>query len=384
MRFIYFKILVCFLFVFVTVNAQPRTLSPQASVSLLTCDSGNELYSLFGHTAIRVYDPENMIDTVYNYGAFDFSTPNFYLKFVKGDLQYFISTSTYEEFLAEYRYFQRGVFEQKLNLTQEQKQKIADDLARSLYSEDRYYTYKFIDRNCTTKVVDVVQKHISNKLSMKIPDAGKTYRTILYGYLNRHHFYENLGINILFGIKTDEVLSNVFLPSQFMESVAHSQNGTQDLTNSTEIVVNKNTFEAPMSLWNNIYTFIGLLVIIVLLNRKWLTVTLFKVMGSLGLFLMVAGWYSFHEELQWNYNVLLFNPVLLATAFFIWKGNANGILKTIYFNLGALAVYIIVLANKAHFVMFLPMIIANAVLMGRLVLKYRKAVEAEVGLKFKV
>src|SRR6478736_8425500 len=105
-----------FLFFFFNTFGQQNTLSKDATISILTCDSGNELYSLFGHTGIRVSDPVNSIDIVYNYGAFDFSTPNFYLKFTKGDLQYFITTSTYDEFVAEYRYFQRGVYEQKLNL----------------------------------------------------------------------------------------------------------------------------------------------------------------------------------------------------------------------------------------------------------------------------
>src|SRR6187399_943242 len=122
-------LLFIFLFCFFNSFGQQKTLSKDAFISILNCDSGSELYSLFGHTAIRVSDPVNSIDVVYNYGAFDFSTPNFYLKFTKGDLQYFITTSTYDEFLAEYRYYQRGVYEQKLNLTAIQKQHIADELA---------------------------------------------------------------------------------------------------------------------------------------------------------------------------------------------------------------------------------------------------------------
>src|SRR4030095_84801 len=121
---------------------QQKTLSKDAFISILSCDSGSELYSLFGHTGIRVSDPANFIDVVYNYGAFDFSTPNFYLKFTKGDLQYFITTNTYDEFLYEYRYLQRGVYEQKLNLSPVQKQSIANELQLSLLPENRFYTYK--------------------------------------------------------------------------------------------------------------------------------------------------------------------------------------------------------------------------------------------------
>src|SRR5436190_1718925 len=222
------SLLFIFLFCIFSSFGQQKTLSKDAFITVLNCDSGNELYSLFGHTAIRVSDPANFIDVVYNYGAFDFNTPNFYLKFTKGDLQYFITTSTYDEFLAEYRYLQRGVYEQKLNLTTAQKQNIANDLQHSLLPENRFYTYKFIDRNCTTMVVDMVQKHLNNKLDLKIKDADKTYRTILYGYL-KNHFYENLGINILFGMKTDENFGKIFLPLQFMESISHSKNGEMQL-----------------------------------------------------------------------------------------------------------------------------------------------------------
>ncbi|MDD2584789.1 MAG: DUF4105 domain-containing protein [Bacteroidales bacterium] len=50
-------------------------------ISLLTCDSGNELYSTFGHSALRVYYPESGKDIVFNFGLFDFNTPYFYTKF---------------------------------------------------------------------------------------------------------------------------------------------------------------------------------------------------------------------------------------------------------------------------------------------------------------
>ena len=51
------------------------TLSDKAEISVLTCSPGKELYSLFGHTAIRVHDPEQDLDVVFNYGTFDFDTP---------------------------------------------------------------------------------------------------------------------------------------------------------------------------------------------------------------------------------------------------------------------------------------------------------------------
>ena len=70
--------------------SQTTPLSKEAKISVLTCGTSNEIYALFGHTAIRVNDPVNGMDVVYNYGAFDFGTSNFALKFVKGNLQYLL------------------------------------------------------------------------------------------------------------------------------------------------------------------------------------------------------------------------------------------------------------------------------------------------------
>lgn len=371
-HFIIKTFLVLFLiFNFQNTFSQEIKLSDKAFISILTCDSGNELYSLFGHTAIRVCDDTRHIDVVFNYGTFDFSTPNFYLKFIKGDLQYFVSTSSYDEFISDYRYLQRGVYEQKINLSHTQIQNIYDKLFLSLYSDSRFYTYKFIDRNCTTMVVDKVQEELKTPLNIKISDSDKTNRTILYGYLE-NHFYENLGINIIFGYKTDKIFDKIFLPLQFMESISKSKNGNLPLTNSTEIVNQKSETPAPFSIWNNIYGYILLLAAIVLTNKKGLTIGYFTFMGLFGIFLISVGFYSFHSEVEMNYNALLFNPFLLILVYFIIKNNSKWILKTAYINSILLIIYTLYLVNKPNFLIFIPMILANGILLGRLILNLKK------------
>ncbi len=84
-------------------------LSPRSTASVLTCGSGDNLYTAFGHSAFRIYDPVNGIDKVYNYGTFDTSQPNFYLNFMKGKMTYILSTAPFDYFLREYRYFGRWV-----------------------------------------------------------------------------------------------------------------------------------------------------------------------------------------------------------------------------------------------------------------------------------
>ncbi|WP_298156784.1 DUF4105 domain-containing protein [Flavobacterium sp.] len=355
--------------------AQHIPLSPQAKISVLTCDSGNELYSLFGHTAIRVDDPVNFIDKVYNYGAFDFRTPNFYLKFTKGDLQYFIITSSFDDFCEQYRYENRGVYEQVLNLSPSQKQKISDELEASLSSDDKYYTYKFIDRNCTTKVADRINANINGKLSLDVKGSDETNRHIIYGYVH-NHFYENLGINIMFGINTDKDFYKVYLPLQLMESISKTKNGAQPLADGI-VTVNKavKTTEA-FSFWNSIWSLVALLGLIVLVNNKVVTLTFFTVQSVLGLFLISAGFYSLHHELTWNYNILLFNPALLLLVIFVLAGKLKRAILVLYLCLVMLCCYFLFLANKVQFWMFLPMIFANGVLLYRMLLKNKRLLSA--------
>ena len=102
MNLYFFKKIVFILFLIGFINssfAQRIILSKNTLTSVITCDTGNESYSLFGHTAIRIKDIENNLDVVYNYGAFDYDTPNFVVKFTKGDLQYYAVAHSFTDFM---------------------------------------------------------------------------------------------------------------------------------------------------------------------------------------------------------------------------------------------------------------------------------------------
>ena len=134
------KILISFFLTFGFLCTQPFISTGQSSqsdientkISILTCRSGNELYSTFGHTAIRIYNHNSKFDNVYNYGLFSFNTPNFYPKFMRGQLPYFIGATEMRYFLREYQIEQRSVFEQELILNNEQKLKIIEFLLNNL------------------------------------------------------------------------------------------------------------------------------------------------------------------------------------------------------------------------------------------------------------
>ena len=109
--------LLVFLFILGGVQVQAQNkLSPKATISVITCGSGDELFTAFGHSAFRLQDPVLKVDRVYNYGTFDFNAPNFYLNFAKGKLIYQLSVSNYRDFIRAYQYEKRWVESQLLDL----------------------------------------------------------------------------------------------------------------------------------------------------------------------------------------------------------------------------------------------------------------------------
>ena len=346
------------------VSAQLAPLSPKATVSVLTCATGNESYSLFGHTAVRIADPEQFLDVVYNYGAFDFSTPNFVAKFAKGDLQYFVVADSFSEFIGRYQYEGRSVYEQKLRLSLPLKQQLFDQLNKTLQSEERFYTYKFIDRNCTTMVVDLLNQTIGTKAITKKDATKKTYREVLFPYF-KNHFYEQLGTSSIFGTKVDQKATTLFLPFDLLESLKITKYKNEPLS---EPVVSLLTVAptTPHSWWNNAYTYGAFLLLLVFWKKRSVGLLFLTVMGILGLFFLFMGWYSLHPELANNYNVLLFNPTLLVLVFFVLQKNIKAIKWLSYVNWGCFLLYTIVLINKAPFWFLLPLIGVTSLVVYRI------------------
>lgn len=360
-----FKIKLSFLFLLFYVLKNSLSfgqipLDKNAKISILTCEKGNELYSLFGHTAIRIQDASNDLDVVYNYGTFDFATKNFYLRFIKGDLKYFVTANTYNEFFYEYTIENRSIYEQTLHLTTIQKQQLFDTLNKSLLTDEKYYTYKFIDRNCTNMVVDKINQTLGENCIVKTTEKGKTYREILFPYIE-NHFYENLGINIIFGKKVDEDGKKLFLPNQFMESLKITKLNGKPISEDPRTILKATPEEPKKSLWNNYYSFCLIFLLIAISRKSWMYLSYFAIIGILGIFLSVVGFYSFHEEVANNYNVLLFNPLLLLLIFYFWKKKFDWVKRITQIIILLLGFYIIILLNKPNFIMFLPMIICSGV-----------------------
>ena len=363
-----------FLFLLGTISSfgQPILLSENARASVITCETGNESYSLFGHTAIRIIDLENNIDAVYNYGAFDFNTPNFVAKFVKGDLQYFAVATTFSDFMSQYTYEHRSVFEQELIIPLAYKQKLFDNLTAVLSSSESYYTYKFIDKNCTSMVVDMLNKTLESKIIDKKLDTDKTYRSILFPYFD-NFFYEKLGTSIIFGTKVDEYSNHIFLPFELHKSLQQTQFNNQLLCKASNTLLEFKK-QAPSSWWNTIYTYLIFLGLILILNNKYVDIFYLVMMGLLGIFFASVGFYSFHQELAYNYNLLVFNPILLVMLYFIVIKNKKWTVSLAVFNMVLVGVYLIVLINKAHLLIVLPLMLTSTFILAKIIFKNSKRI----------
>jgi len=374
MKTVMFKktLFIFFLFVSFIGFSQSIPLSKEAKISVLTCGLGNETYSYFGHTAIRVTDSANNVDIVYNYGAFDFRTPNFVAKFAKGDLQYFIVAHPFPDFLNDYNDDKRSVYEQELLISPALKQTIFDNLNKALFSEERSYTYKFIDKNCTSMVVDVINKSLGQNVITKKEDTDRTYRSILFPYFDGH-FYDQLGTSIIFGTKVDQMGTRIFLPFELKNSLEKTTFQNKPLVAKSKTLL-EFTKETPKSWWNNIYTYLVILLFVVLARNKTVDKIYFLILSLMGIFFVTMGFYSFHQELAMNYNVLLFSPLLLVLVLFSIFKNKLWTYRFSLINFVLLVIYFLFLINKAHFFITFPLIFTSGIVLVRTAIRNKRPI----------
>jgi len=304
-------------------------------ISILTCRSGDELYSTFGHTAIRITNDSTDVDFVYNYGLFSFNTPNFYIKFMRGQLPYYLGAAKMDRFLREYEYEKRSVFEQKLNLNNEQKQDIIEFLANNVKPENRQYKYDFFYDNCATRVVDVWE--LAKNVTYSFEVEEKTFRDLLKENL-QNLVWSDFGIDIVIGARAD-ILTNrrdqMFLPEYVMANLESAVlTGSQPLASKADLILDYEELNAKRKdrtvNWPLICTFV-LLLLTLLFNfilTRW-TKTYNKVFliicGVMGLFLLFMWFGTDHGATRDNWNVMWLNPLLLIYLF--TKGKVKKIIS---------------------------------------------------------
>ncbi len=194
------KFFIFFLF-FLPLKIFAQNDSCHLRISLLTCSPGEELYSTFGHSAIRITDSVSHTDIVYNYGTFNFDEPGFYTKFIRGKLSFYLSTDDFNSFLYSYQQENRGVIEQVLNLTCTEKYNMLMLLQANLMGQNKFYKYDFTFDNCTTRLRDLLEKTSDSPVHFgKILETKSSFRDLIHKYLDYNDKqWSKLGIDILLG-----------------------------------------------------------------------------------------------------------------------------------------------------------------------------------------
>ena len=307
--------------------------SSRLRISLLTCTPGEELYSTFGHSALRVTDSNSVTDYVYNYGTFDFGEKDFYLKFIQGRLKYFLSAEPFYNFKNDYIADNRGITEQVLNFSAGEKISIYHALLENIKPENRFYLYDFFMDNCTTRLRDIIVKnHEPVPALPAVMPVDHTFRDALHQYMQGSGMaWDRFGIDLLLGASGDAVMSAAqqeFLPDNLMHALDSSKNTVIVASSKnlfiTEPVKKEKIFFTPFMVFGCIF----LLYILLCLFKKnkpvknilqALDSLLFFTIGVVGIILLSVWLITDYPMLKNNYNLLWAWPTHIIYAFLMHR-----------------------------------------------------------------
>ena len=359
------------------VNAQGNMLSDSATLSLITCSPGPQIYALFGHTAIRLVDPARGLDIVFNYGMFNFNKPNFYLKFIQGATDYELGAYETKYFLPEYRERNSSVTEQMLNLTTVEKQQLADALFVNYQPENREYRYNFVYDNCSTRPRDKILSVIKDKVVYDYVSEPQTFRNWVGTYTGENT-WAKFGIDMLLGREADELStrwSSMFLPEVLcrefgaVKIIAHDGT-TRSLVNAEKIIVPRqdsivktNFLQLPITVTLTVLLLGVFLIFYEKRRKKYYKIidsVLLIVSGLAGVIIFYLMFFSVHPLVHSNFNLLWCNPLNILVGLFLCNTKLRSVIN--YFQLanvllffGALLVF--VLSVQALNVAFIPLIV---------------------------
>ena len=318
-------------------DSQPGS---ELTVYLMTMGHGDEIWERFGHNAIRIIDAARGTDSVYNWGTFDFHQPNFLQRFMTGNTLYWMEGEGWPETLEKYRYLNRSVWQQELDLTHAERVAMRDFLAWNARPENREYRYDYYLDNCSTRVRDVIDRIVGGQLKPIL--TGRLTNTTYRFHTQRLFRLDRAvatGTNIGLGQVADRPISawaESFLPIRFQDHVRSVQVKSADGTTRRLVKNEQQLFaaqrapepaEPPRLLL--VYCTIGLVVaaFIAVITRlagegrraaRVVLATFSTVWAALGGILgliLIVGWaFTRHSFMAWNQNVLQFDPLSLALA----------------------------------------------------------------------
>lgn len=305
--------------------------------SLLTCAPGTEIYSLFGHTAIRYENYTRRIDVVFNYGMFSFNTPNFIFRFVAGETDYQLGITPYFYFEAEYAMRGSSVYQQVLNLTQSEKERLLTILENNYLPENRIYRYNYFYDNCTTRARDKIEECIEGKVVYPDSLSGKSYRSIVHEFTAGSP-WDKFGIDLCLGAEADKEINKrqqMFSPfyMKYYASNAYivDAGGTRRplILDETKIVdVEPEEVQPGFILSPLMCGALFLALCVVMAWGQWKTqriwwgwdIVLYGLQGLAGCIIAFLFFFSVHPTVGSNWLLILFNPIpLLYLPFMVYK-----------------------------------------------------------------
>lgn len=308
-------------------------------VSLLTCSPHDEIYSLYGHTAIRYEDKASKTDIVVNYGMFSFKKPFFVARFVLGLTDYEMGIQDFNDFCYEYQYFGSQVTQQEINLTPEEKGQLLKALQDN-YANARVYRYNYFYSNCTTKARDIILKSINGKIEYKNAiDKSVSFRDLIHG-CNANYSWASFGNDLLLGFKADMQTTREeqqFLPDNLMRDfgqakIVSADGSARPLVKNTEIIVKGNDYAiagktkvTPQFVFITLLLLIAAIVVAEFKTKKrflWVDISLLLASGLAGLILFVM-LFSEHPTTSTNLQIFILCPLNLYWAIYIIKNKRN-------------------------------------------------------------
>lgn len=328
----YYRYVCIVLFALLTATGRAMQTSsvntPEYTISLLTCAPGKQVWSLYGHTALRIKRADGSMDVAVNWGMFDTTRPHFVPRFVLGLCDYTMGVMPMDVFLSEYRAEGRQVTEQQLNLTPHETKRIVEAVSKLAALEDWTYRYNFLFDNCTTRARDMIYDHLDGRIVNAVKAADKvTWRDAIHQYAAVNPWAKE-GNDLLLGVKTDVATTakeREFLPDTLMQHfnrVQVSRNGQLSplVTSVTTLLPDVTVVQQADSIYG-MPTVVWLCVVVVIIGlTMWeyrhkrvfwqLDAVIMACSGVPGLLLLVM-MFSQHPFVQLNLQILVFNPLAL-------------------------------------------------------------------------
>lgn len=325
MKRMFFIILLISVFSFTRVFSQS---SNDTIAYLITCGPGTETYSIYGHSALRIAIPEKHSDIIYNWGVFDTSTKFFAWKFAKGRLDYMLDTEITKGFLQSYFFEQRYIYSQRINIDSKELRKLTELINENLRPENIKYRYDFFYDDCSTRIRDLLEKSIGDKLKYPPPESGRipTFRDMVAKYQNPYPWLK-LGVDLIMGSTADKKArfrDRMFLPidmkDELSKSVVQRSEKRIPLLQNPVVLLN---FEPPSVKQNFfispscIFTLVIILIIILtalLKNMKAVRVIdiiIYSVFSLLSILMIFFNFFTDHLQMTWNLNIIWLNPFII-------------------------------------------------------------------------